>query len=120
MVQSVQSGVWTGPGLPHAVQSACLTWTDQSSGHLGLDGLQATQAPELHSKILCKIMRFSNASGLLLGGSGANQIDSRRVLVNYLQLLVQIWILLRGFRWQLGWDGAVKERDPMGGDGEEC
>jgi hypothetical protein len=91
MVQSVQSGVWTGPGLPHAVQSACLTWTDQSSVHLGLDGLQATQAPELHSKMLCNIF---------IGGSGANQIDSRRVLVNYLQL-VQIWILLRGFRWQL-------------------
>jgi hypothetical protein len=58
MVQSVQSGVWTGPGLPHAVQSACLTWTDQSSVHLGLDGLQATQAPELHSKMLCNIFIY--------------------------------------------------------------
>jgi hypothetical protein len=58
MVQSVQSGVWTGPGLPHAVQSACLTWPDQSSVHLGLDGLQATQAPELHSKILCNIFLY--------------------------------------------------------------
>jgi hypothetical protein len=148
IVQSVQSGVWTGPGLPPAVQSVCLTWPDQSSVHLGLDGLQETQTPELHSKILCNLFyiqsvrnqapsafcrrasshhntvfcpaskRFSNASGLLLGGSEANQIDSRRVLVNHLQRLLQIWILLMGFRRQLGWDGAVKERAPMGGDGE--
>jgi hypothetical protein len=40
------------------VQSACLAWTDQSNGQLGLDGLQATQAPELHSKILCKILTY--------------------------------------------------------------
>jgi hypothetical protein len=52
MVQSVQSGVWTGPGLQHEVQSAWLTWTDQSSGERGLDGLQATQAPELHTSKL--------------------------------------------------------------------
>jgi hypothetical protein len=55
MVQSVQSGAWTGPGLQHAVQSAWLSWTDQSSGQRGLDGLQATQAPELHTNILCNI-----------------------------------------------------------------
>jgi hypothetical protein len=52
MVQSVQSGVWTGPGLQHAVQSAWPTWTDQSSRERGLDGLQATQAPELHTSKL--------------------------------------------------------------------
>jgi hypothetical protein len=54
-VQSVQSGAWTGPGPQHAVQSAWLTWTEQSSGERGLDGLQAAQAPELHTNILCNI-----------------------------------------------------------------
>jgi hypothetical protein len=44
-VQSDQSDAWTGPGLQHAVQSSRVTWTDQSSGQRGLDGLQATQAP---------------------------------------------------------------------------
>jgi hypothetical protein len=55
MVQSDQSAVWTGPGLQHAVQSTWLTWTEQSSGERGLDCLQATQAPELHTNILCNI-----------------------------------------------------------------
>jgi hypothetical protein len=55
MVQSGQSSAWTEPGLQHAVQSAWLTWTEQSSGQRGLDGLQATQAPGLHTNILCNI-----------------------------------------------------------------
>jgi hypothetical protein len=41
-----------------SVDSWCQTWTDQSSVHLGLDGLQATQAPELHSKILCNLFKY--------------------------------------------------------------
>jgi hypothetical protein len=45
---------WTTTCSPVRV----LTWTDQSSVHLGLDGLQATQAPEVHSKILCNIFIY--------------------------------------------------------------
>jgi hypothetical protein len=138
MVQSVQSGVWTGPGLPHAVQSACLTWPDQSSVHLGLDGLQATQAPELHSKILCNIFIYKASAtrhhlhfayappptiipyfALLpgdfpmpLGYFPAAPGQTRLVLSARPSQLSPTpranLDIVEGFRWQLGWDGAVK------------
>jgi hypothetical protein len=79
MVQSVQSGAWTGPGPQHAVQSAWLTWTDQSSRERGLDGLQATQAPELHTKILCNISIYK-ASATIYHLPCAYPRPSRRLL----------------------------------------